>query len=98
MKFSIIFSQTADIELDELVVYIGEDNPNKALEVSGRIFKKIDLLIEHPWLGRPGQRAGTREMVVDGTPYIVAYRVDTKRECVFILRILHHAQRWPEKL
>jgi plasmid stabilization system protein ParE len=39
---------------------------------------------------------GTRELVVVGTPYIVAYRVSDLH--VEILTIQHGAQLWPEEL
>jgi len=42
------------------------------------------------WQGRV---AGTRELVVVGTPYIVVYRIEPA--AVVILRVLHGAQRWP---
>jgi toxin ParE1/3/4 len=38
--------------------------------------------------------AGTRELVVTGTPYIVAYAVADQR--VEVLAIIHGAQRWPD--
>jgi toxin ParE1/3/4 len=34
--------------------------------------------------------------VISRTPYIAAYRVHS--DVVFILRLLHAAQAWPEKL
>lgn len=46
--------------------------------------------------GRPGRRAGTRELVVDRTPYIVPYRV--RGELVEVVRVLHGRQRWPDAL
>lgn len=50
-------------------------------------------LAEDSHLGRPGRVKGTRELVVNGTPYRVVYRVEA--EVVLILRVLHGAQRWP---
>ena len=38
---------------------------------------------------------GTRELVVTGTPYIVAYTVLDNR--VEILAVQHGAQEWPER-
>ena len=98
MKWRVTFSRAADIDLDELVVYIGRENPQAAVQVSKCIFEKIDLLQVQPWIGRPGRREKSRELIVEGTPYIVTYRVDTERRHVFIVRIVHHAQRWPEKV
>lgn len=40
-------------------------------------------------------QAGTRELVVLGTPYVVVYRIEAA--AVVILRILHGAQQWPPR-
>ena len=40
--------------------------------------------------------AGTRELVIPRTPYIVAYLVTADR--IRILRILHGAQVWPDDI
>ena len=45
---------------------------------------------------RPGRVAGTRELVITGTPYVAAYAVTA--ETIRILRVLHGAQRWPDEL
>ena len=41
------------------------------------------LLSANPFIGRPGSIEGTRELVISGTPYIVAYRV-TVIEVLFV--------------
>jgi plasmid stabilization system protein ParE len=55
----------------------------------------VELLIETPEIGRPGRIEGTRELVIQRTPYIAAYRIDG--ETVRILRVLHGAQEWPDE-
>ena len=57
------------------------------------IERQIDLLAEHPQIGREGRVKGTRELIIGHTPYIAVYRV--KKKEVEILHILHGAQRWP---
>jgi plasmid stabilization system protein ParE len=53
-------------------------------------------LLDFPASGRVGRIAGTRELVINGTPYVAAYAVtDTT---VRILRVLHGAQEWPESV
>jgi toxin ParE1/3/4 len=44
-------------------------------------------------IGRQGRVGGTRELVVQGTPYIVVYRV---HDDVEILAVVHGARKWPE--
>ena len=74
--------------------YIGEDSPAAARRVVQRIFRAVNLLKKNPAMGRPGRVAGTRELVVAGTPYILPYRV--RGDAVEILRVFHAARRWPE--
>jgi toxin ParE1/3/4 len=82
--------------LDAEAEYIAEDNPAAAGRVVLNILRAVDLLKRNPALGRAGRVAGTRELVVPGTPYIVPYRV--RGEAVEILRVFHAARKWPEKL
>ena len=82
--------------LDAEGEYIAGDNPEAAGRVVMRILRAVDLLKKNPALGRAGRVAGTRELVVTGTPYIVPYRV--RGEAVEILRVFHAARKWPEKL
>ena len=82
-------------DLDELMDYIAQDNPEAATKVAGEIWETTRMLSNHPAMGKPGRVPGTREMVVTGTSYIVPYRVVANE--VQILRVLHGARKWPEK-
>jgi toxin ParE1/3/4 len=75
--------------------YIAQHNRRAAYAVQEAIRQQVGRLAEHPRSGRPGRVDGTRELVVSGTPYIVAYRV--AGEIVTILRVLHGARQWPER-
>ena len=77
--------------------FIAADNPGAASEVAARILGAVELLREQPSVGRPGRVPGTRELVISGTPYIVAYTV-LDRQRVEILAVLHGKQKWPESL
>jgi toxin ParE1/3/4 len=59
------------------------------------IERDVQLLASHPALGRPGRVAGTRELVVAGTPHIIPYRVREGR--VEVLRVFHASRKWPLK-
>ncbi len=76
--------------------YIEQDNPAAARRVEQRIKGVVRLLAEHPHMGRPGRVSGTREFVVSGTPYIVAYTVREDR--IAILAVIHSSRKWPDAL
>jgi len=96
MSKKIRWLRLALADLDELMAYIAKDNPEAATKVAGKIWETTRMLSNHPAIGKPGRAPGTREMVATGTSYIVPYRVVANE--VQILRILHGARKWPEKL
>lgn len=73
--------------------YMATDNTEAAQRIALRVKEAVEYLIDHPNIGRAGRLAGTRELVVSGTPFIVVYWV--RGAAVQILRVLHHARRWP---
>jgi toxin ParE1/3/4 len=81
--------------LKEEAQYIARDDSQAAARVVQRITASVDRLAIDPALGRAGRVAGTRELVISGTPYLVPYRV--RGGTVEILRIFHGARRWPAK-
>ncbi|CAN5319327.1 type II toxin-antitoxin system mRNA interferase toxin, RelE/StbE family [soil metagenome] len=83
----------ADRNLTAQLEWVAERNPWAAIDTGDAIFGAIDRLADHPAMARPGRVAGTRELVVVGTPYIVVYRIEA--DAVVIMLILHGAQRWP---
>ena len=80
-------------DLHELIAYIAQDSVQTADLVSDRISKSVSLLTNNPYSGRQGRVAGTRELVVSRTPYILVYRVGVSS--VSILRVYRGARRWP---
>ncbi len=81
-------------DLDHAYDYIAAANPTAARSVIARIKSALKALKAHPLIGRTGRVGGTRELVIPGTPFIVAYRVAKAR--LEILGIIHGARRWPE--
>ncbi|MGH9644233.1 MAG: type II toxin-antitoxin system RelE/ParE family toxin [Terriglobales bacterium] len=75
--------------------YIAADNKPVAAEVTNHIWDSVDMLARHPKAGRDGRVLGTRELVITGTPFVVAYRIQ-KNE-VRVLAVLHAAREWPEE-
>lgn len=83
-------------ELERIGDYIAEQSPRSAARMVNEIHSKTGrLLSANPFIGRPGEIKGTRELVITGTPYIVAYRVtDTQIEILFVQ---HGSKHWPDE-
>lgn len=92
----VVWTARALRDLASLRAYIAQDRPAAAERQVGRVVAAAARLGEFPEAGRPGRRAGTRELVVSRTPYLVPYRV--RGELVEVLRVLHGRQRWPDTL
>jgi toxin ParE1/3/4 len=76
--------------------YIERENPQAAESLGRRIEDTVNRLAYFPEMGRPGRRATTRELVVPGTNFVVAYRLTA--DSVDILAVLHGARSWPNEL
>lgn len=92
----LVWSAFALSDRDGIFTHIEVDNPAAAVTVDERIVAAVRRLRDFPESGRPGRIAGTRELVITGTPYIAAYAVT--ETTVRILRVLHGAQQWPDTL
>jgi toxin ParE1/3/4 len=68
-------------------------SPRTAVVMDECIAAAVRKLRYFPEIGRPGRVEGTREIVVQGTPFIVAYGL--AEETVRVLRVLHGSRRWP---
>jgi toxin ParE1/3/4 len=75
--------------------YFEAENPTAASDVIDRIVSAVERLEAFPHMGRPGRVDGSRELVVTGTAFVVAYRV--RSESVQILAVLHGARKWPKR-
>lgn len=91
------WTELASADLDDIEAYIAEDNsPLVAVDVVLKILDVVELVLpSHPEGGRQGRKKGTRELVIDGIPYTVVYRIMKAYQEVQILRVLHDAQQWP---
>ena len=61
-----------------------------AASVAQAFIERIEQLAAFPGLGRPGEVAGIRELLIP--PYVVVYR--STEEIIEILYIWHGAQDW----
>jgi toxin ParE1/3/4 len=90
------WTDLATADLDDIEHHITQDNsPRVAIDVVINILDTTELMLsEHPTAGRLGRVKETRELVIDGIPFIVVYRMLERAE-IQILRVLHDAQQWP---
>ena len=90
-----IWSPEVIADLIALRAYIEQDDPAAAQRVALHIVRNVETLLPNsPEMGRPGRVAGTRELVIPRTPYIVPYRL--VGHTIQVLRVFHGARRWPD--
>ena len=93
---TIVWSPRAVKHLAHLREYIARDNPNAANRIASALLEAVERLAKLPNLGRPGRVAGTRELVVPGTPYIIPYRLRGDR--LEVVAVFHARQKWSKQL
>jgi addiction module RelE/StbE family toxin len=84
-------------DLERICDYIAESRPESARRVAQSVVERIGTLKTFPNLGRRGRVEGTREITFPPLPFIAIYEVLETQGEVWVLRILHGAQRWPPR-
>ncbi len=87
------WSPRARAHLRHVHDYIAQDNPKAAVDVVARILEAVEKLQDYPASGRHGRVPHTRELVIQGTPFFIAYRV--RKATLEIIVVLHQARKWP---
>ena len=91
------WTEQATRQLDQAHDYIELSNsPEVADRIAMQIVSGVQRFLNFPMSGRPGRVPRTRELVVAGTPFIVAYAIKGPR--IVVLAVYPGAQRWPERL
>jgi toxin ParE1/3/4 len=81
------------VQLEAAFNFVSQENVPAAVKQQNMIERAIEQLADFPEMGRPGRVHDTRELVIQNTPYIAAYRL--QGSIVEILALLHGARRWP---
>jgi addiction module RelE/StbE family toxin len=81
------WSPAAANDLEEISNYLHLHHPSFAVPTVQRLYHSAQSLKAHPFVGRPGQKSGTRELILTPLPYLLIYSVTD--ELVHILRFLH---------
>ena len=94
------WTEPASADFLGIVEWLNARNPAAAATVGRRILDPIEMLNDHPFLGKPGRSPDTREIGVAAFPYLVVYSLEPAETGfevpqVAILRVLHGAMLWP---
>ena len=92
----IVWTASALQDIQEAVFYLSERTERAAERISGAIFAAGESLSHFPKRGRHGKQNGTRELIVQSTPYYLVYRI-TRGGDVVIRRVMHMARDWPRR-
>jgi toxin ParE1/3/4 len=90
----IVWSRDAIRDMRALRSFIAEHDPLAAAGTAAKILEAVEMLREFPGMGRAGRKPHTRELVVQGTPYVVPYMVGEGR--IEIIAVIHGARKWPQ--
>lgn len=93
MRWNVSLTKQGNRTLSAQLSYIHDENPTAARRMAAAIALNLQQLSAFPKSGKEGRVMGTRELLINGTPFIAIYRINDKR--VEVLRILHCRQEWP---
>ena len=89
------FQDTAEADLDAISDYFEDKSPRKLDRVLSAILTLTDKLALFPFMGRSGKVAGTRELSVPRTDYLIVYTLDDPH-FIDIIRIIHTRTNYPK--
>jgi toxin ParE1/3/4 len=90
----VLWTRPALADVEALQDFIAAENPRAAWRLVDELFDRTErLLSSNPNAGRKGRVLGTRELVLSGVPFVIAYRVTSRIE---ILAVVHSARDWPK--
>jgi plasmid stabilization system protein ParE len=89
----VIYAEAAVQDLERIVEFLLEAPPGSAARAVRRIRLALDVLAEHPRIGRR-VRAQMRELVIShgASGYLALYRFDPSLELVRVLRVRHQRE------
>ena len=93
MKF--IWSRDAGRDRDSIFDQIAPESFSAAVSNDERIAAVEAQLTRFPHSGRPGRVPGTRELVINRTPYIAVYAISDG--VLTVVNLIHGAQQWPPR-
>jgi len=96
MAYKLIWSPAARDDLHDIVVFIGRDNPERAMSFGYELISRTEKLQAFPEMGRtvPEYRnQNIREIIF--RPYRIVYRINRERKLCEIARVWHSSRGMP---
>ena len=89
----VIYAAEALADLERLGEFLLEQAPESAAAVVARVTDAIEILVDHPLIGRRVE-GELRELVIlrGASGYLALYRFDPARDIVRMLRIRHQRE------
>jgi toxin ParE1/3/4 len=95
MGFKVLITDNALNDLQEIVEFIAQDNPQTAARLGEKLIVRALSLATLPERhAYYDERRGIRKMPL--SPYLVFYTCDKEAGIVNILHFWHGARRWPD--
>lgn len=88
----VIWTPEAEQDRADVWDYIAADDPHAATRIDELFSDVAARLAEHPYLGKPGKIAGTRELIPHES-YCMVYEIE--QETVWVPALVHTARLWP---
>jgi plasmid stabilization system protein ParE len=89
----LIYSGRALTDLGRLTDFLLEADPASAHETAGLIIEAVEVLTNHPFIGRPVEE-GLRELLISRgqSGYVALYSYEEAEDVVLILAIRHQRE------
>lgn len=87
----VLWTLAAEQDRADFVDFIAQDNLLAAILMDELFGTAVGRLAEHPFMGRPGQIPGTRELIPHES-YRLVYEVQA--DTLWILALVHTARLW----
>ena len=89
-----VFAAAAAEDLERLVEFLLERFPEDAIQTVDLITDALNILQQHPRIGRP-LGAGLRELVISRgrTGYLALYEYDERSDLVIVLAVRHQREQ-----
>lgn len=87
------YTDTAAVELEDILAYIAERNPSAGAALALRVERTIATLLEFPEMAQVTDEPDVRRMPVGRYPFMIFYIVEEDE--LVILHIRHTSRRLP---